>query len=142
VSLPTVPKTKLLIDFLRAIGWDDTEETGYVLSPGPEIIESPDKLITLTPTTGPGFITEEAGLDAWGFQSRLRGPSDDSLSPELAAQQLDVMILNASYPLNVDGVNIQLVYRPGSPPIAMPLDPSDRRTDFTCTYMIISQTGA
>jgi hypothetical protein len=142
MPLPTVAKTQLLADFITALGWNVTQESGYPLYPGPEILASPDQAVFLTPTTGPGYVTEEAGLDSWGFQVRLRGPSDDTLAPELAMQQLDWLILTASYPITVDGVSIQLATRSGAPPAPLPLDPADRRFEYTCTYLLTSQTGA
>lgn len=138
---PTVAKTQLVIDFIASLGWDDAQETGYPLYPGPEILTSPDKAVFITPTGGPGYVTEEAGLDNWGFQVRLRGPSDDPLAPELAIQQLDYLILAAGYPVAVDGVSIRVAGRSAGPPVPLPLDPSDRRFEYTCTYLIVSQTG-
>src|SRR5208282_1442129 len=113
-----------------------TQETGYPLYPGPEIIDEPDRAVFITPVAGPGYVTEEAGLDNWGFQLRVRGAQDDPLGPELAAQQLDWIILGASYPAQADGVSIQVAYRPGSPPVPLPLDPADRRFEYSATYMV------
>ena len=56
------------------------------------------------------------------------------------AGAVDHAILTASYPQQVDGVTVSLVTRLGSPPSPLPLDPADRRTEFTCTYVIT--TGA
>jgi hypothetical protein len=141
VSSPTIAKSQLVIDFITGLGWDVTQESGYPLYPGPEILVAPDKLVTVTPVTGPGYTTEEAGLDNWGFQVRLRGAADDPLGPELAIQRLDYMILAADYPATVDGVRIALAYRMGASPTPLPLNPSDRRFEYTCTYLLISQTG-
>jgi hypothetical protein len=138
---PVVAKTTLLADFITGLGWDAAQETGYPLLPGPEIVTSPDKAVFLTPSGGPGYVTEEAALDAWTFQARLRGPFDDPLAPELAAQQLDYLILTASCPQQVDGVTVSNVTRLGSPPTVLPLDPADRRFEFTCTYVITTTTG-
>jgi hypothetical protein len=136
---PTVAKTTLLIDFITGLGWDVTQESGYPLLPGPEIADSPDKEVTLTPSGGPGWVTEEAALDAWNFQARLRGAANDPNGPELASQLLDWMILVANYPQVVDGVTVSNVTRLSSPPSPLPLDPADRRFEFTCTY--IATTG-
>ena len=138
---PTVAKTQLAIDFITALGWDASQEGGYPLLPGPEILTSPDKEVTLTPSGGPGFVTEEASHDAWTFQARLRGGADDPLGAELAAQQLDWFILTAPVPLTVDGITVAAVTRLGAPPSPLPLDPSDRRTEFTCTYIITTGGG-
>jgi hypothetical protein len=133
---PTVPKTQLIADFITALGWDGTQETGYPPLPGPEITDAPDRALFLTPAGGPGWITEEAALDCWSFQARVRGPADDPFAPELAAAQLDVLILGGPYPQTVDGTVITLVARAGSPPSPLPLDPADRRFEYTCTYLI------
>lgn len=135
-AAPTVPKTQLIIDWLVSLGWNAAQETGYPLLPGPEILTSPDKAVFITPSGGTGWVTEEAALDCWGFQARVRGPSDDPLAPELAAQQLDVLILNGPYPARVDGSVITTATRTGSPPSPLPLDPADRRFEYTCSYLI------
>ena len=139
---PTVAKTQLLIDFITGLGWDTTQETGYPLLPGPEILATPDKEVTLTPSGGAGYVTEEAALDAWTFQARLRGGADDPLGAELAAQQLDYLILTAPVPQTVDGTVIANIARLAAPPSPLPLDPSDRRFEFTCSYVITTSTGA
>lgn len=135
-GIPAVAKTQLVIDFIAGLGWDATQETGYPLLPGPEVLAAPDREVTLTPSPGPGYVTEEAALDAWAFQARVRGPADDPLAPELAAQRLDWLILTAPTPQVVDGVAVVSIGRLGSPPSPLPLDPADRRTEFTCTYVI------
>src|ERR1035441_3275476 len=89
----TAPRTKLVIDFLTAAGWDTTPELGYPLFPGPEILVSPDRAVFITGSGGPGYTTEEGGTDAWSFQARTRGPSDDPLAAQAAAQLLDWTIL-------------------------------------------------
>jgi hypothetical protein len=138
---PTVSKTRLLADFITGLGWDVTQETGYPLLPGPEIQVSPDRIVTLTPSGGPGYVTEEAALDAWAFQARLRGPANDPDAAELAAQQFDWYVLTARTPQPVDGVTISNIGRLGAPPSPLPLDPADRRFEFTCTYVITTGGG-
>lgn len=137
---PTVAKTQLLIDLLTVLGWDATQETGFPLLPGPEVQATPDKEVTLTPSGGPGYVTEEASHDSWTFQARLRGGANDPLGAELAAQQLDQLILTAGKQ-SVDGVTVSSIARLGSPPSPLPLDPADRRTEFTCTYIVTTGSG-
>lgn len=139
--VPAVAKTTLVKDWLTAIGWDITQETGYPLLSGPEILDAPDRMVTLTPGGGPGWVTEEAALDAWSFQARTRGAEDDPDGAELAAQTLDWYILTARYPQVVDGIVISAANRAGGPPSALPLDPSDRRFEYTCTYIITTGGG-
>src|ERR1039457_6632297 len=93
----TAPRTQVIIDFLTSTGWDTTQETGYPLFPGPEILVSPDRAVFITDSGGPGYTTEEGGTDAWSFQARTRGPSERPLAAQVAAQLLDWAILAARY---------------------------------------------
>ncbi len=141
ITQPSVAKTKVVMDFITALGWVTTQETGYPLFPGPEILDAPDRAVFVTPAGGPGWVTEEAALDCWSVQVRVRGPEDDPLAPELAAQQLDWLLLTASYPQTVDGVLIAAVTRAAGPPSPLPLDPADRRFEYTTTYLITTGGG-
>lgn len=139
-ALITVARAQLAIDWLTLAGWDVTQETGYPVYPGPEVLFEPDKLVTITPTGGPGYVTDEGAVDAWSFQARLRGTADDPLGAQAAAQLLDWTILNGPHPVQVDGVNVLNVQRLGAPPSALPLDPNDRRFEYVGNYIIT--TGA
>lgn len=134
----SVAQTKVIIDWLAAAGWDDSQETGYPLYPGPEILAEPDKAVFITGTGGPGYTTEEPATDAGSFQLRLRGPSDDAFAAEAAAQDMDDLILRASFPVQVDGVRIVTAYRLGNGPSPLPLDPADLRHEFTTSYVIVT----
>jgi len=136
----TVALEQVICDWIASLGWDDRPELGYPLSPGPEIHDNPDRIVFITATGGPGYVTEEASADAATFQARVRGPADDVLAAQAAAQQLDALILGAPFPVQIDGVTVCHVHRMAGPPAALPLDPSDRRFEFTCNYVFI--TGA
>lgn len=132
-----VSVTQVVMDWITALGWATApESTGYALFPGPEIISSPDRAVFITCTGGPGYLTEEGGLDGVTFQARVRGPADDPLSPQGIAQALDALVLGASFPAVVDGYGICHIHRMGSPPTPLPLDPQDRRFEYTCSYLI------
>ena len=132
----TVPRSQVVIDFITALGWDVSQETGYPLLPGPEILLEPDKAVFVTMTGGPGYATEEGGVDNWSFQARVRGASDDPYGPEVAAQELDWLLLTAPVPSSADGVHVRMVTRMGSPPAPLPLDPADRRFEYTANYIV------
>lgn len=132
-----ISRTQVVIDWATALGWDTEQELGFPLLPGHEIIAAPDRVVFITPVTGPGYVTEEASADAWGFQARVRGPSDDPLAAEVAAMQFDALVL-ASPAMSVDGVPVLAAHRMGGPPVPLPLDPQDRRFEFTCTYVIVT----
>ena len=134
----TVAQTKVIIDWLATIGWDDSEETGYPLRPGPLILDGPDKCVFITGGGGPGYTTEEPATDAAAFQIRLRGPSDDGFEAEAAAQDLDDLILHASFPVQVDGVWVTTCNRLGNGPTPLPVDPGDLRHEFTTSYVIVT----
>jgi hypothetical protein len=133
---PVIAPTQLVIDWISSIGWNTMQETGYPLYP-PPILDEPDQSVWLTMTGGPGFVTEEGGLDAVTFQLMTRGPSDDPFSPEVAAKTLDQMILAAAFPVTIDGVTISHAHRLAGPPAALPVDPADLRHTFTCNYIVI-----
>ena len=136
----TVSRAQVIIGFLSGAGWDTTQETGWPLYAGPEILLEPDRAGFITATGGPGYTTEEGGTDAWSFQARLRGPADDPDAAMAGAQLLDWTILGASTPASAEGVRVINCQRLGSPPSALPLDPSDRRFEYTADYIIT--TGA
>jgi hypothetical protein len=128
--------TRVVIDWFRLQGWDDTEEYGYPLVPGPVLIDQPDRIVHITGTGGPGYVTDEGSADASTFQVRLRGPSDDPDEAEEKAMALDRLVLRASFPAQVDGVSIQTVHRLAGPPSPLPVNPADLRWEFTCQYVI------
>jgi hypothetical protein len=134
----TVAMTQVVIDLLTQMGWDGTQELGYPLYPGIEILNEPDRAVFITATGGPGFTTEEGATDAWSFQARVRGPTDEPYEPEVMALRLDQMLIGAPYPLSVDGVGVLAANRAGSPPAPLPLDPGDLRHEFTCNYIVIA----
>jgi hypothetical protein len=133
----TLTQTQLIIDWLTGLGWDTTEESGAPIVPGPRIRPSPDKIVHITGSGGPGYVMEGAA-DSSLFQARWRGPSNDPLAAEALAAQMDSLILRAQFPATVDGVTIILVARLGSGPSPLPLDPGDLRYELTCNYSIIT----
>jgi hypothetical protein len=137
----TVPRVTVIIGWLTAAGWDVTQETGFPLLPGPEIVDDPDQAVFITPAGGPGYTTEEGGTDAWSFQARLRGPADDPLAAQAAAQLLDYTVLRGPRNVLVGGVPVLNVQRLGGPPSALPLDPSDRRFEYTASYILTTGGG-
>lgn len=137
----TTPRVTVAIDWITLAGWDATQESGYPLLSGSEVLDMPDKAVFLTPSGGPGYVTEEAGADAWSFQARLRGGSDDPLGAQAAAQLLDYTILHGPHPVQVDGVWVLNVQRLGSPPSPLPLDPSDRRFEYVANYILTTGGG-
>lgn len=137
----TTPRFTVIAGWIALAGWDATQEAGYPLLPGSEILTMPDKAVFLTPSGGPGYVTEEAAADAWSFQARLRGGSDDPLGAQAAAQLLDWTILHGPHPVTVGGVPVLNVQRLGSPPSPLPLDPSDRRFEYVANYVMTTGGG-
>lgn len=131
--------TKTIANFIRSLGWDETEETGYPIKPGPEIINAPDRILFVTGTGGPGYVTDEGSAEAVSFQARLRGPADDPDEPDSMIHLLDRAILAAPFPVQIGPIRIQSVSRAGSPPAPLPVDPNDLRHEFTCSYVMIRQ---
>lgn len=137
----SVPRTQVIIDWVALTGWDVTQETGFPLLPGPEIVDEPDQAVFITPSGGPGYTTEEGGTDAWSFQARVRGPADDPAAAEMAALLLDYRILHGPHHVLASGVLVLNAQRLGSPPSPLPLDPSSRRFEFTANYVITTGGG-
>jgi hypothetical protein len=135
------PRVQVVIAWLTLAGWDTTQEVGYPLYAGPEILAEPDKAVFLTLTGGAGYTTEEGGTDATSFQARTRGPADDPFAAQAAAQLLDWTILRGPRPAQALGVPVLNVQRLGGPPSPLPLDPSDRRFEYTANYVITTGGG-
>jgi len=132
-----IARTQVIIDWIASLGWDDQQETGYPLFPGPLIIQEPDRAVHITGSGGPGYVVEEGLPQACTFQARVRGPADDPLEPEFKAQELEAMILGAPFPARVDGVTINHAHRLGAAPTPLPVNPADLRHEFTSNYVII-----
>jgi hypothetical protein len=138
MTTPVVSDAQLIIDWISSLGWDQMQELGYPLFDGTYIVEEPDRAVFITPTGGPGYITEEAALDGGTFQVRVRGTTDDPVEPNVMADRLDKMILRAPFPAVVDGVPVASCSRVGSGPSPLPVDPADLRREYTCTYLIVT----
>ena len=134
-------QTQVIIDWIASLGWDTAQELGFPLFAGPWVLTAPDRSVWITLTGGPGYVTEEGSADAWTFQARVRGTANVQKGAEAAAQLLDSMIFNASYPASIDGITILVTHRLGSPPVPLPVDPSDQRYEYTCDYVIITGPG-
>lgn len=131
-------QTQVICDWIGQLGWDDRQELGYPLLPGPYVPPSPDRLVVITGGSGPGYTTEEPATDASNFQARIRGAAEDWAGTEEAAGLLDLLILRARFPVQVDGTWIVQCYRLGSGPTPLPYDPSDQRGEFTSNYVIVT----
>ena len=128
--------TRVICDWITGLGWDDRNETGYPVIPGPYVPPSPDRLVVITGSGGPGYTTEEAATDAAIFQARVRGPAEDWDEAERAATELDLLILRARFPVQVDGTWIVQVTRTGGGPDPLPYDMTDQRGEFVNNYVI------
>jgi hypothetical protein len=128
VSAPTQD----VMDWIAGLGWDTRQELGYPLGPGPYVPPAPDRIVVITNTGGPGFVTEEMAADAVNFQARLRGAPEDPCGAEEAAYSLDQMIMSG-----MTGGSVLAASRVGSGPVPLPFDPTDQRTEYTASYTIV-----
>jgi hypothetical protein len=142
VPLPT----SSVIAWLRSLGWDFDQEIGCPLVMGPYVPDEPDRVVVITPTSGPGYVME-AAADAGAFQARVRGPQGGDGSPgaQAAAEQLayalDALILGASFPAVVDGHTLIHVHRLGSTPSPLSGEPDDGdRFSYVTSYVCIAGT--
>lgn len=128
--------TQVIVDWLGSLGWNEAQETGWPIVPGPYVPPDPDRLVVITGGGGPGYTTEEPATDASNFQALVRGAPEDPYGAEATAQLLDRLILRAPFPVQVDGTWVVACSRIGSGPTPLPYDPSDQRTTLTTNYTI------
>lgn len=127
-----------VIAWILSLGWDASQEAGAPVVPGPLILEMPDRLLTVTPTPGPGFLLE-AAADASTFQARVRGSQNDYADAEGLAYALDSLILGASFPAIVGGYTLIHVHRLGGTPSPLSGGPDlGDRFEMVCTYVCIA----
>ena len=131
--------TRDAIAWVLSLGWDDTEEYGAPVREGPRIRKMPDRLVTLSPTPGPGFVLE-AAADAGAFQARIRGAQNDQDDAERLAYLLDSLILRANFPaVTASGQVIVHIHRLGGTPSLLTPAPDDAdRYEYVCSYLCIS----
>ena len=131
--------TRDAIAWVLSLGWDDTEESGAPVREGPRIRKMPDRLVTLSPTPGPGFVLE-AAADAGAFQARIRGAQNDQDDAEHLAYLLDSLILGANFPaVTASGQVIVHIHRLGGTPSLLTPAPDDAdRYEYVCSYLCIS----
>lgn len=130
----------------QQLGWDandpGNDAAGVPVFPGPYVQKMPDRIVTITTTTGPGFVFEGAA-DAVGFQARVRGvPSPNDLQSYADAESLafllDSLVFNAMFPVTVDGRVFVKAFRSGSQPSPLSPSPDDAdRYEFICNYILI-----
>jgi hypothetical protein len=101
---------------------------------GPYIIESPDRICTITLMSGAGYSMEGAA-DEPQFQIRIRSDQNKQSTAESDSYLLDMLIFQQRPPIKlVSGMNLLLVTRVGGAPA--PLGPPDGayRFDYVCNY--------
>ena len=127
-------------NWLESLGWNTTQEYGAPFYLGPYVVKVPDRIVTLTPVPGPGFVLE-AAADAGTFQARVRGGQNDQADAERLAYALDSLILGAQFPAVVDGHVIIHAHRLGGTPSPLSADPDDaERWSYICSYLCIAGT--
>ena len=133
--------TRDAIAWVLSLGWDDTEESGAPVRECPRIRKMPDRLVTLSPTPGPGFVLE-AAADAGAFQARIRGAQNDQDDAEHLAYLLDSLILGANFPaVTASGQVIVHIHRLGGTPSLLTPAPDDAdRYSYITTYLCIAST--
>jgi hypothetical protein len=133
-----LPTTSVIAWITGTLGWDATQETGSPVLAGPYIPDSPDRLVVITVTPGPGYLLEGAA-DAGGFQARVRGGQNDQAGAEADAYALDALILGAQFPAVISGRVIVHVHRLGGTPSPLASGPDDGdRYEFVTNYICIA----
>jgi hypothetical protein len=133
-----LPTTAIIGWIIGPLGWDATQETGAPVLMGPYVEKAPDRIVTLTPTPGPGYLLEGAA-DAGGFQTRVRGGQNDQAGAEALAYDLDARILGAQFPAVIGGRVIIHLHRLGGTPAPLSPDPDDaERYSYVTSYVCIA----
>jgi len=135
--------TSDVITWIQSLGWNGNQETGAPLCMGPYVPDTPDNLVVLTATPGPGFQREGA-TDMCGFQARVRGgqsgdgSTDAQAATESLAYALDALIFSAAYPARLaSGKTLVSAHRLSGMPTPMAQAPDDMdRMTYTCSYLI------
>jgi len=126
------------IQWIENLGWNITQESGAPLFPGPYIQPMPDRIVTLSPAGGPGYVLE-GDADSSLIQARTRGGQNDQDDAEQLALALDALIRDASFPVVVNGTTISHCHRFGSPPTPLTGTPDDgSRWEYVASYLFVA----
>jgi hypothetical protein len=134
-----VIRTSALVDWLTA-RYADHGETPDRLAVvrsrgiGEELPRSPDRMVIVARTGGPGLALE-AAFDVPSYQLRFRGAQNDPDDAEALADLGDRILIDAAVPVLIGGRHVALITRTGSPPTEDRRDPA-RRTHLTCNYLL------
>jgi hypothetical protein len=133
-------------DWVTSLGWDGADPgldaNGVPVYPGPYVQKSPDRIVTISSISGPGYIWE-GSADMISFQARVRGrqspyEATSYTDAEALAFTLDQMIFNAPFPVVIDGKVIVKAFRNGPEPSPLGAQPDDAdRYEFVSNYMMI-----
>lgn len=101
-----------------------------------KLIASPNRLVVMTRTGGPGLAFEGI-FDAVSFQARVRGAQNDGDDAENLALAVDSAFIDAKLPLDMGPNRVPRIDRIGGAPAYFTRDPAGR-THFTCNYLIFA----
>lgn len=129
-----------LMAFLLGREWDPMPT--FVPGPGTDdnaLDVSPDRLVMLTFGSGAGLSTEQA-FDRPIVQIRAAGNQSDYDDGERLAYDLDRGMVAVDSSRSIGGVWVASFNRTGGNPQLLLWDDADR-ANFTCTYIMESETG-
>lgn len=117
-----------------------TELDQIEMSPGPNVADTPDQLVTVTSVPGPG-LGMDGLLDMRAFQLRCRGPQFDHPQAARMSSFVDKVVLQADFPVEVGPYRIVEVRRLGGGPSPVPGTPdSGNRYEYLATYLFTVTT--
>lgn len=100
--------------------------------------DSPDQVVAVAMTGGPGYTFEQA-LDNVAFQMHTRGAANDDKDAALLAWQVDYALVppplaDPCVPAMVGSQRVQMIQRAGGPPAFLKRD-DNRRAHYTGNYI-------
>jgi hypothetical protein len=103
---------------------------------GPYIVDTPDQIVTVTPTSAAPGLALDGIADDKTFQVRCRGEDSDPASAEALALFIDDAVLRADIPTAVGTKWLFTVYRVGQPPTPLSATPDNGdRWEYIANYL-------
>lgn len=101
-----------------------------------KLISSPDRLIVLTRTGGPGLAFDGV-FDGVTFQARVRGAPNDDDDAETLALLVDAAFIDQAVPVVMGSHTVSRIDRPGGGPAFLVRD-SAGRAHYTGNYLLFA----
>lgn len=113
---------------------DATNFQDFLIFPGPELPDQPERFVVLTRYGGPGLELDGA-FDGVSWQVRCVGTQMNYEDVESVADAIDIALIS-QHSQQVGNVWVPSVQRVGGPPSAIPTQDDADRVHFVCSYTV------